>query len=284
MMSRREDAAYCAAEIRDNDTERYLSALLAPIEVRAHLMALYAFNLEIASVRENINEPAAGEFRLQWWFDALGEIYGGKGVDHPIARALADAIDHGGLPRASFEKMLEARRFDIYNDPVPDLPFLEGYASDTASTVIELAVRLLSAPSGGQAVDAARFGGLAYALTGLMRAFPIHCARRQLYLPGDKLKEYGIDASQIFERKAEDSLSVMLAQMRNLARRHLKDARKWAPAIPDGAIAAFLPLALIEPYLDQMDRPGYNPYRDVPDMSALRRQWRLWRASRRGAF
>ena len=36
------------------------------------MFALYAFNLEIARVREVAREPLAGEIRLQWWSDVLG--------------------------------------------------------------------------------------------------------------------------------------------------------------------------------------------------------------------
>ena len=46
--------------------------LFAPAEHRGALFALYAFNLEVARVREVVREPLAGEIRLQWWRDVAG--------------------------------------------------------------------------------------------------------------------------------------------------------------------------------------------------------------------
>ena len=58
---------HCAALVRDFDRDRYLAALYAPAHLRPALYALYAFNLEIARVRELAREPMPGEIRLQWW-------------------------------------------------------------------------------------------------------------------------------------------------------------------------------------------------------------------------
>ena len=44
--------AYCEAQVRAGDRDRFLAALFAPAQHRAGLFALYAFNLEIARVRE----------------------------------------------------------------------------------------------------------------------------------------------------------------------------------------------------------------------------------------
>jgi len=33
-----------------------------------------------------------------------------------------------------------------------------------------------------------------------------------------------------------------------------------------------------------MERPGFDPLRDVVDISPVRRQWTLWRAARAGRF
>ena len=60
--------AYCEALVRTAD--RSLTALYAPAEHRSAL-ALYAFNIEIARVREVVRDPMAGEIRLQWWSDAF---------------------------------------------------------------------------------------------------------------------------------------------------------------------------------------------------------------------
>jgi phytoene synthase len=67
----REDTDHCEVLVRDADKDRYLATLFAPQSRHAALYALYAFNNEIARVREHIREPMAGEIRLQWWRDVL---------------------------------------------------------------------------------------------------------------------------------------------------------------------------------------------------------------------
>ncbi|WP_292456941.1 squalene/phytoene synthase family protein, partial [Mesorhizobium sp.] len=50
--------------VRAADHDRYLSVLYAPADKRGALLALYAFNAEIAGVRDRIHEPLPGEVRL----------------------------------------------------------------------------------------------------------------------------------------------------------------------------------------------------------------------------
>ena len=55
--------------VRAADHDRYLTALYAPADKRDALFSLYAFNAEIAGIRDRIHEALPGEVRLQWWRD-----------------------------------------------------------------------------------------------------------------------------------------------------------------------------------------------------------------------
>ena len=35
------------------------------------MLAIYAFNVEISRVREQVSQPLPGKMRLQWWTDLL---------------------------------------------------------------------------------------------------------------------------------------------------------------------------------------------------------------------
>ena len=52
--------AHCGALVRAADKDRFLSALFAPAEHRGALLALYAFNIEIARIREVAREALPG--------------------------------------------------------------------------------------------------------------------------------------------------------------------------------------------------------------------------------
>ena len=83
---------HCAALVREADRDRYLATLFAPAEHRDALFALYAFNVEIARVRELAREPLPGEIRLQWWREVLSgerdgdDAFGGVGEALNAAR------------------------------------------------------------------------------------------------------------------------------------------------------------------------------------------------------
>ena len=77
LANREEELSYCGAEVHRHDPDRFLAALYATPAQRESLLTLYAFNLEIAKVRESVSEPMLGEIRLQWWREALEEAYAG---------------------------------------------------------------------------------------------------------------------------------------------------------------------------------------------------------------
>src|SRR5690242_11650882 len=131
--------AYCENLLRAGDKDRWLASLFAPADRRPHLHALYAVNLEIARVRELAREAMAGEIRLQWWREVLAGTRPGEAAANPVAAALMETIARCGLPVQTFLDLIEARAFDLYNDPMPSLDAFAGYGRRTASGVIALA-------------------------------------------------------------------------------------------------------------------------------------------------
>ncbi len=268
--------SHCEQLVREADKDRFLATLFAPANRRGALFALYAFNLEIARVREVIRETMAGEVRLQWWRDALERPGAGEAKAHPVAAALLDTIIRFRLPVASLIALTEARGFDLYNDPMPTLAAVEAYMQTTSSTLIELAARILDVNHADIAA-AVRDAGIAYAIAGLLRAFPLHAARGQLYVPLEILERYGAKPEDILAGRPTGEISAALAEMRRLAETHF-DAYHQA-SIPSAVATAFLPAALVPLYLKTLAR-SRDPFR-VADVPQWRRQWALWRAARR---
>ena len=77
--------AYCADLVRNTDKDRFLASLFAPAERREALHALYAFDIEVARVRDLAREPMPGEIRLQWWSDVLSGTRAGEAAANPVA-------------------------------------------------------------------------------------------------------------------------------------------------------------------------------------------------------
>lgn len=274
--------AHCAALVREHDQDRYVASLYAPEPRRLGLFALYAFSHEIARVRAVVSEPLPGEVRLQWWRDLLEGGVSEEGHAHPVAAALLDTIWRYHLPIAPLTGLIEARIFDLYDDPMPSLGDLEGYAGETASALFRLASIILAEGRDPGGAAACGHAGVAYALTGLMRAFPWHAAAGQVYVPADILARNGVIRDDIVRGRGGPGVLYSLKELRTIARRHLAKLRNLSDTIPPAIVPAFLPVALVEPYLKRMERSGYDPFRSIITLPGWRRQWIIWRAARKG--
>jgi phytoene synthase len=274
--------AHCEALVRAADKDRFLSSLFAPAEHRGALYALYAFNIEIARVRESIREPLAGEIRLQWWNDALAGKAAGDVEANPVAAALLTAAARYRLPVELLTGLIAARRFDLYDDPMRTLADFDDYGRATSSTLIELAARILGGTEVPGLSPLALHAGLGHAIAGLLQAFPIHAARGQLFLPLEVLERHGAGPQDVAAKPATAPLRSALAELRRQAREHLAQAGRLSTGIPDAGLPALLPVTLARPVLDRMERADYDPFVPV-ELSQWRRQWLLWRAARRPA-
>ena len=272
--------AHCEFLVRAGDPDRFFATLFAPADKRPHLYALYAFSLEVARVRDSISQPMLGEIRLQWWRDAVSAERPGEVAANPVAVALEAAVAAFRLPRQALVDLIDARVFDLYDDPVPTLGDLEGYCGETASALIRLATLILADGADPGGADAAGHAGLAYAITGLLRAFPWHVRRGQLYIPADLLGRHGVTRDDVVSGRGGPGLMRALADLRLAARDHLRRGEALRSGLPPSVAPAFLPGALVPAYLTQMERRHYDPYRTVIDLPQWRKQWLLWRAAR----
>lgn len=270
---RRERLDSVAALVRRQDRDRYWAAHLAPAPQRAHLLALYAFNIELARMAELVREPRLGEIRLQWWRDALESEGGG----HPVAEAFAATRAACGLPEVRIAAMIDARSFDVWREPMSDMAALRRYLEATAGAVFALAAWIGGARSEA-AAEAATHAGVAYGLVGLMRALPVHAARGQVFLPADVLGAQGVGADEIVRGEDSEKLRAVLAALRDIAGTELAAFRGRFAALPATALPAFLPLALSGPYLDKLAAPGHRPLLEIVDINPLSRLWLIWRA------
>src|SRR5207247_547504 len=132
--------------------------------------------LGVGTARMESAQPA-GEMRLQWWRDGLGGEGRGEVAANPVAAALLASMARYRLPAERLEALVEARRLDLYDEPMASLAALDAYADNVSASLLALAARALDA-GGAPEIDAlAHHAGPAYAVTGLLKAFPLHAAR-----------------------------------------------------------------------------------------------------------
>jgi phytoene synthase len=274
-----QNEAHCLALLREADRDRYLSVLYAPEDKRGGLAALYAFNAEVARIRDLVHEPLPGEVRLQWWRDLINGEARGSAEAHPVAAALVETINKYELPRTAFDNYCEARIFDLYDDPMPSRNDLEGYCGETASAIIQLAGFILDRDAAQAHSETAGHAGVAQAVTGLLRLLPTHRRRGQLYVPADMLASVGVTREAFLGSDDPSACERVVSVMLALAREHLAIFDKAKATLPNSLAPAFLPMAIVPAYLKAIERLGGKAAERTADISAIRKQWLMFRAN-----
>ena len=268
-----------AALVRRHDRDRYQTALFAPADRREALFALYAFNYEIARVREIVTQPMLGQIRLQWWREVVAAAFAGAPPrQHDVAAPLAAAIRGHALTRSHFDRMIDTRERDLDDEPPATLAALEDYAESTAATLVYLALEVLGVTEPA-ARAAAREVGIAYALAGLLRAMPFHARVGRCYIPADIAVRTGFDPQDYAGLRDTPAQRAAAAAIAEAAAGHLRAARRNRREVPRTARAAMLPAVVADRFLTRLRRADYNPF--APELATLDplQSWRLFAAA-----
>jgi phytoene synthase len=220
-----------------------------------------------------------GEIRLQWWRDALAGEGHGEVRQNPLADALLATIEDCRLPNAPLVRLIEARRFDVYQDPMQDLAAVEGYAGETVSVLYQLAAMVLNGGEPVETGDAAGHLGVAEALAGHLRAFGYNAAHGRIFLPWSVFKAHGVPEAEVLAGQSSDGLVDARRQLCELAHEHLGKAGVAIAELPRHLRPAFAPIALLPPRLRRLEREA-DPYGLPPDLPDWRKLLLL--ALRRG--
>ncbi|WP_439575003.1 phytoene/squalene synthase family protein [Phreatobacter sp.] len=273
--------SHCTDVVRAGHRDAYLSALFVPDPFRRDLMALHAYALELAGVRERVSEPLPGEVRLQWWRDALTDGGAGGARGHPVARAVLDAVARRRLPIGPLVAMSEARIADLYDDLFPTVDDYEGHAGETAAALLQLCALVLADGADPGLAVVAGHAGVALAIRDHLIGFAADAARGTVRWPADLMALHGVTREAVNARRAEPGLPALIDDMRRRATDHLRAADA---AMPDGlglARAALLPAATVSLDLAFTAAMAGAPFGPVTAAPGWRRQVRLWRSARR---
>lgn len=269
-------------ELREADIDRYLALLLMPEGVRDDLLVLFLFNAEIAAIRDKVREPLPGEVRLQWWREVLSGDRDGEARAHPVASLLREVIDRRAMPVAPLIAMCDARIFDLYDDPMPDRTSYEGYAGETASSLLQMSAYLLDPVASASTATASGHAGVAQAVAGHLMLLPISQARGQVYIPADLLLATGLDRDGFLSGSNPERVANAVRAFAGFGREHLEKARTALRDLPATVTPAYLPVAIANAVFGRAEKEGAGCLGRSVRMPQWRRQFQLWRAQRRG--
>ena len=257
------------------DSERYSALLFLPAKHRPFAAAIYAFDDEINRIAQLVSEPMPGEIRLQWWRDVVSGERAAESQANPVARALLETIKQHDLPRQGFLRFLDAKVFDLYNDPMPDVAALETYLGESESFIFQMIALVCGVKSSAALADSCGHGGVAYGIAKLLRLMAYHTRRGQVYVPGDLLSAAGLDTGSWLR---QEDPGAALTGMIGLGREHSQKARVAVKTLPKEMHSAFLLLALVEPVLKSASRQA-DGLKNAVEIPPLVKQWALWKAA-----
>jgi len=272
-----ENHDFCLELLRTHDPDRYPAVLWLPAGLRPAAAAIYAFNAEIARIPALASEAQTGEIRLQWWSETLSASrdHGGQ----PIAVELLAAVARHRLPVQPLLNLIEARRFDLYHDPIPDIAALEAYAGHTASALLHLIALAAGAKPSAALADASGHGGVAQTVAGLLRLAGLHRRQARCYIPGDILSTAGLDVQGWLNGEPGERHVAALNAMVAWGRDHLAKALDALGHVDRGLRPVFLPLAPVSTDLDKVEKAGIAVFARPPEILPLRRQWIYFKAA-----
>lgn len=262
---------YLSPLVSRDDRDRFLTAQFVPLTSRTDVLALYAFNIEVARIRESVSESLVGAMKLQWWRDLIATIYdrgaapspealaGTPLKGNPVVEALAAAIFRHGLTRGHFDSLLDARARDLEEDPPTDIHDLEVYAEGTSASLTWLVLEVLGVRDAAS-LAAGRHVGIAWALTGLLRAVLYHARVNRFLLPADLMTKAALSTHDVKERKNSARVASVVAEIAGVAQAHLAKARENRGEVDRRAVPALLPAVLADGYLAALSRHKFDVF------------------------
>ena len=254
----RQAEAGLAASVRRHDPDRFLATLFAPPAKRDALLALIAFNHELARAREATSEPHLALIRLQWWRDTVE----GEARRHEVAAPLRAALDAGLPHRGDLLAMIDAREAEA-EPAIATLPAWLDYVQGTAGGLAVASARLLGAPE----PEALRPFGAAYGIAGVLRSVPLLARQQRCLLPIDVLAAHDLSPEAVIAAPASEPVFRAMATLAAEGHTLLGHAR--GTRIPRSAIAAALPAVLAR--RDLARPPPYPLWRGLGDRLAVLR-------------
>jgi 15-cis-phytoene synthase len=155
-------------EVRRVDPDRWLASRFIDDQgARAGVIALYAFDYQLARAGTAASNPLIARIRLTWWGEGVDEVFAGGAIRiHPTLEAVASAIWLHDLPRQPFDTMIQTRVAALDTarfEPDAALAWARGAQGELAG----LAARVLG---GSPAQHSAKAAGVVWGLILLRRA------------------------------------------------------------------------------------------------------------------
>ncbi|KAG0043580.1 NADH dehydrogenase (ubiquinone) complex I, assembly factor 6 [Gryganskiella cystojenkinii] len=300
---------YCENLVRKADYEGFLCTQFFPRHQQQTQMALRAFNIELASIRESVSNTDIGRMRMQFWRDSLDKIFDGVPPQQPVALALAYAIQEQQLyhqqqlkaeeqqgkkrkPSSSltdpemsliwFKRMITERELNLSDPQFVTLAQMESYCENTFGSLLYLQLESVGVKS-LEADHAASHLAKAMGIATMLRAFPFHMHQNRMVLPAEITAKHNLSQEALFRNPTiTTALQDATLEVATSAHVHLATAQSYMDNLPREALPVLMPSIPTESYLTRLEKADFNPL--APEIQ--QREWflpaKMWYRYRQG--
>uniref|UniRef100_A0A3Q3QA18 NADH dehydrogenase (ubiquinone) complex I, assembly factor 6 n=1 Tax=Monopterus albus TaxID=43700 RepID=A0A3Q3QA18_MONAL len=245
--------------LRSRDYDGFVSSLLLPEEARRSSLALRAFNVELAQVKDLVSQKTIGLMRMQFWKSAIEEIYRDEAPKQPVSAELWRAVRKHYLTKRWLLRIITEREKDLDDRTYRNLQELERYSENTQSSLIYLLLECLGVKD-VHADHAASHIGKAQGIVTSLRAIPYHSNRRKVYLPMDICMLHGASQEDFIRGSRDQKVRDVVYDIASQAHVHLQHARSFSHNVPAAATRAFLQTVALEDYLQRVRRADFDVF------------------------
>ena len=271
---------YCAGLARAHARDQWLGALYAHKNARDALFALASFDYEIRQAAKRTSNPTLAAIRLAWWRETIAGERRDEAAGNPVALALQSAIDAYTLPEEWLDEMIDARLEAVAPKDDFNLAAFRAFAHGSEGARLRLAARIAGSGKDLDRDEAHGSAGMALALTRVLKELPVKAGSAPTLISIDVAARHGASAADFEARRLSDGVIAACAELRSLARAELAEAERRLKKSDPAILPAFVPLAPLRLDLDRLDRTVGRPFDVAGEVSALRRQWAIWRWAR----
>ncbi|XP_033216762.1 NADH dehydrogenase (ubiquinone) complex I, assembly factor 6 [Belonocnema kinseyi] len=268
---------YCLNLVRKHDHESFLCTLLLPNEIRSVAIAIRAFNVEVATVEDQVRDTRNGLLRLKFWEDAINGVYEDSPPKTPTALELHRTLKKCKLSKRYFKRLIEARYSKLESPTFPNLASIENYAENAFSSIYYLLLEAKNTKDLNTDHFASHFGKASGIVT-LIRAIPYYAQKSEITLPQELIAKHKVSLRSVFRGQISKEFKDALFELSSCANSHLQKARLLKDKVEKTNNVVFLPYLITESYLEKLRRVDFDVFdpklQKKDNLLPLRLYWR----------
>jgi len=280
MMDLKQAQHYCEKKAVRSGSSFYYSFLFLAPDLRHTMTALYAFCREVDDIVDMDKDPSVARQTLNWWREEIVRLYQHQ-ASHPITKVLQSTDLTQRAPQSYFQDIIDGMEMDLDIHHYPSFRELELYCYRVAGAVGILTTYVFGFTQEATLTFAKKLG-IALQLINIIRDVgeDARCAR--IYIPGNELVQYGVEAQMLTQRTNNKATHDLLQHQAGRARRIYQEALQILPK--EDRSQQRVSLIMGEIYLqllNEIEHDGFIIRNECITLTPIRKLYLAWRTYRR---